>query len=84
MHHPLKQGLRQSPYGAMKALSNSGTSASSIKTRIKTNEIETSHDFKPCTSASSITTRIKTHNLITHHQNEVVRVHHPLKQGLRH
>ena len=37
----------------------------------------------PCTSASSIKTRIKTVNLAIIKDSKVVRVHHPLKQGLR-
>gem|GEM_PF-3361932 len=84
VHHPLKQGLRQVfmfPF----FFSIVSTSASSIKTRIKTfNFLYFNIKTSSSTSASSIKTRIKTTLLDTVLPlTDCVRVHHPLKQGLR-
>ena len=59
------------------------TSASSIKTRIKTTLVVYFIIFHNCTSASSIKTRIKTSSSLYILLFLVVRVHLPLKQGLR-
>ena len=85
MHHPLKQGLRRSKTTSLCAGSSACTSASSIKTRIKTAASDTSGWYSiMSTSASSIKTRIKTYALVaTKLKQWRVRVHHPLKQGLR-
>ena len=63
VHHPLKQGLRRAS-SSLSRLVRECTSASSIKTRIKTGCINTLICCAWCsTSASSIKTRIKTcHN----------------------
>ena len=84
VHLPLKQGLRR--LRSFHCISRyNRTSASSIKTRIKTHlTCRCARQGRSSTSASSIKTRIKTIGLcIGSMFRIIVRVHLPLKQGLR-
>ncbi len=84
VHLPLKQGLRRNPLPDLVEI-GTARSASSTKTRIKTEIHKIDRIRYMPRSASSTKTRIKTmFHVDSAPFNLVLAVHLPLKQGLRH
>ena len=83
-HLPLKQGLRPASPESVASTRRNARRPSSIKTRIKTNNVGSSHILSPARRPSSIKTRIKTHNTFDYSISLFLLADHlPLKQGLR-